>query len=213
MVGDSFIDPLLVSGSEDRSIRFWEKDSTKVLNCTSACLWLDVAVTDKFLASGHLDGSVRLWSGKKKALIYRFENLHDDSVTSLCINSLWKGFGVSSTITTVGKDHSIRLVDYRDFEVLDEAWPDEYINIKHSSESISWGAFSQHIVVASGNDKLLIYNLEKEQNDPKKSITKAKKFGTYNRSYSMSAKDDLKFINNNPIKLKLSKVIDVAANK
>jgi hypothetical protein len=37
----------------------------------------------------------------------------------------------------VGKDHSLKLSDYIEKEVLDEIWPDDYINIKHSSESVS----------------------------------------------------------------------------
>jgi len=153
-------------------------------------------MTDKFIASGHIDGSIRLWSGKQRSLIYRFAKLHDDSVTSLCINAL------TSTITSVGKDHSVRLIDYRDFSILDEVWPDEYINIKHSSESISCGSYSQHIVIASADENLLIYNLEKESRE------KGPKRLAVGRSQSMFQKDNFQFFNSAPLKLKLAKVID-----
>ena len=54
---------------------------------------------DGIIATGHLDGSVRIWSGRQKSLIYRFINVHDDAVTSLCLNP------ITMTVTTVGKDH------------------------------------------------------------------------------------------------------------
>jgi WD40 repeat protein len=86
---------------------------------------------DGIVASGHSDGSIRVWSGRRMTLIYRFANLHEDAITSLCLNP------ITNTITSVAKDHSLKLCDYKDYEVLDEDFPDEYVNIKHSSESIS----------------------------------------------------------------------------
>jgi hypothetical protein len=38
---------------------------------------------DGIVASGHLDGSIRIWSGKKMSLVYRFAGLHEDAVNSL----------------------------------------------------------------------------------------------------------------------------------
>lgn len=161
LIGSSFIEPVLVTGSSDRTIKFWKPDNTISLNCTSACLCLDALMLDGIMASGHLDGSIKIWSARNMSLIYRFQSLHEDAVNSIWINP------VTYTITSVAKDHSVKLWDYKENVILDEIWPDEYVNIKHSSESISWGAYSQHIVIASANGKMLIYNLENQKEETK----------------------------------------------
>lgn len=198
MVGTSFINPVLVSGSTDRTIKFWKTDDTITLNCSSAWLCLDGLMMDGIVASGHSDGSIRVWSGRRMSLIYRFANLHNDAITSLSINP------ITNTITSVAKDHSLKLWDYKDYEVLDEDYPDEYVNINHSSKSISSGSYSQHIVLASGNGKLLIYNLVKVNKGVKTDSSKQSL-----RSQSLGSYIDFQQnIHDSGLKLKLIKVID-----
>lgn len=203
MIGSSFIEPMLVTGSSDRTIKFWKEGKPTSLNWTSECLWLDALTLDWILASGHSDGSVRVWSARQYSLIWRFGNLHTDGVTSLCINP------ITYTITSVSKDHSIKLVDYKQNYILDEKWPDDYTNIKHSSESISWGAYSQHIVVASRNNKILIFNLENSKNSKKICIEPVRKSrSTYSREEY--EKNDIIM---KGLKLKITKTINIVHNK
>jgi WD40 repeat protein len=203
MVGSSFINPVLVSGSSDRTLKFWRTGETVTLNCTSAWLWLDALMMDGIVASGHLDGSIRIWSGKKMSLVYRFASLHEDAVNSLWINP------ITYTIASVAKDHSLKLCDYRDFKILDEVFPDEYVNIKHSSESISCGSYSQHIVLASANGKILIYNLENKK-EPHNPLNLSPNL----RSHSLGSYADFhRSTPNGGLKLKLIKVTDVNNQK
>lgn len=91
---------------------------------------MDALILDGKIATGHLDGSVRLWSGRQKTLVYKFSNLHAEAVSSLCFNAM------TFSVISVGQDHSIKLIDYKDNEVLDEQWPDNYINLKNAPQSI-----------------------------------------------------------------------------
>jgi len=105
----------------------------------------------------------------------------------------------------VGKDHKVSLWDYKNQEVLDQDYPDDYINIKQSPETIWWGAYSQHIVVGSANGMILVYNLAN------KNKAKPKKFGQEMRSYSLRSKDDLNSVGS--WKLKLIKTIDTTQDR
>lgn len=206
LIGTSFLEPVLVTGSSDRTLKFWKANTTVSLNCASACLCMDALILDGIIATGHLDGSVRIWSGKQHSLVYRFANLHEDVVNSVWINP------ATYTVTSVAKDHSIKLWDYKEHEVLDHIWPDDYINIKHSSESISCGAYSQHIVIASSNGKILIYALEnkREESDKNKSKVKAA-----TRSRSMGSYKDFQnaIFEQNCLRFKEVKVIDTKSKK
>lgn len=152
------------------------------------------------IATGHSDKSVRVWSGKNYSLIYKFTNCHADEVNSLCINP------VTWAIISVGKDHSIKLLDYKEHEILDEIWPDDYVNIKHSSETVAWAAYSQHIVVASANEKILVYSLENKRIEEKRRST-AKKVGRSMSMCSFSEFSENKIIKT-WLKFKEMKVID-----
>ena len=145
MIGDKFSEPMLVTGSSDRTIKFWKSKKTTSLNWNSEWLWMDATVLDSLIATGHLDGNVRIWSSKQQSLLCKFNSLHTEAVTSLCINPN------TCTVISVSKDHSIKMIDYRSNQVIDEVWSDEYSNMMHWSESISWGNYFQQIVVASNS--------------------------------------------------------------
>ena len=164
---------------------------------------MDSTVLDGLVATGHSDGKVRIWSSKQFSLLWKFDNLHAEAVTSLCINP------ITCTVTSVSRDHSIKLIDYKSNKVLDELWPDEYWNIAHSSESISCGNYFQKIVVASGNWKILILSIENakvlkaSQKDP---IRRAKSISNFNELvHSRFMKKDLE--------LKQQKCIDINLKK
>ena len=58
-----------LTGSSDRTIREWDFNQLKLtrkFNCTSACHSLCVASDDSYILSGHMDGSVRVWTSNEK---------------------------------------------------------------------------------------------------------------------------------------------------
>ena len=209
IAGGSIKDHILATASSDRTLRFWiNEKETVTLNWSSSCICMDALVLEWIVVTGHSDGSVRIWSGRQYSLVYVFLNLHTDAVNSLWISP------ITSTIVSVGKDHSLKLSDYIEKEVLDEIWPDDYINIKHSSESVSWGSYSQNFVIASANDKILMYTLENKKVDKK--LDKKEESLAYipnGRSHSMGSFTNFysNFNSKKSLKFKQVKVIDTTS--
>lgn len=101
------------------------------------------------------------------------------------------------------------MTDYKQNFILDEKWPDDYINIKHSSESISCGAYSQHIIVASKNGKILIFNLENSKNSKKIYIEPIRKFRSAGNREEFEKTDIIM----KGLKLKLTKTMKMTDDK
>lgn len=50
---------------------------------TSGVNTIDISISDSVAASGHRDGSIRLWGIRDYKLIKEIKDIHDDSITSL----------------------------------------------------------------------------------------------------------------------------------
>ena len=97
-----------LTGSSDRTIREWDFNQLKLtrkFNCTSACHSLCVASDDSYILSGHMDGSVRVWTSNEKP--DQIIDLHDDNVIRL---EILKG---ENQFLTLSKDFSMKLFDLR----------------------------------------------------------------------------------------------------
>ena len=97
-----------LTGSSDRTIREWDFNQLKLtrkFNCTSACHSLCVASDDSYILSGHMDGTVRVWTSNEKP--DQIIDLHDDNVIRL---EILKG---ENQFLTLSKDFSMKLFDLR----------------------------------------------------------------------------------------------------
>lgn len=73
-----------ITGSSDRTLKEWDFNTSKLsrnFSCQSGCHSLSISSDDSFIISGHLDGSVKLWSSNEKP--EEVMDLHDDKVLHL----------------------------------------------------------------------------------------------------------------------------------
>ncbi len=50
---------------------------------TSGVNTIDISLSDSVIASGHRDGSIRLWGIRDSKMIKEVKDIHDDSITSM----------------------------------------------------------------------------------------------------------------------------------
>nr|CCA25845.1 conserved hypothetical protein [Albugo laibachii Nc14] len=103
----------VITGSSDRSLRIWDivkGSNVHTLGCTSSCN--DLEMTGGMIVSAHQDGSVRFWDRRTKLCVKQLESLHTEAVTSVSITPS------GTHLVTNSKDHTLKLVDPRTFEIV-----------------------------------------------------------------------------------------------
>eukprot|EP00347_Sterkiella_histriomuscorum_P010061 403338836 len=145
---------LALTASSDRTIKIWNYitgQNQGTMACASETTSVDISITDSIAVSGHKDGNVRLWSIRDHSLMKEIKNVHDDSIT--CVQYMPDG----NSIITNSKDHSIRIIDTRMFQVVKTIENENYIN---SNETNTFGLSpsGHYLAVGSRGGKLLIFN-------------------------------------------------------
>lgn len=111
----------VLTGSADRSLRLWDVPTGRrllALSCHSSCN--DLAATGEQFASAHQDGVVRFWDARAKSLAYELKGAHEDQVTSVSFAQTGSAFSASPLLLTNSRDHSLRVIDVRTYEVVRE---------------------------------------------------------------------------------------------
>ena len=141
-----------LTGSSDRTIREWDFNQLKLtrkFNCTSACHSLCVASDDSYILSGHMDGSVRVWTSNEKP--DQIIDLHDDNVIRL---EILKG---ENQFLTLSKDFSMKLFDLRKnqaiYTVNDSKIP------QYCESQISVSTDKKYFAVGSTKGNIYVINL------------------------------------------------------
>ena len=81
--------PLAITAGSDRVIKVWDVNnavSKGKMGCSSGVYSLDIAMTDSVAATGHRDGSVRLWSIRDSKMMQEIRNVHDSLISSCQYN-------------------------------------------------------------------------------------------------------------------------------
>jgi len=141
-----------LTGSSDRTIREWDFNQLKLtrkFNCTSACHSLCVASDDSYILSGHMDGSVRVWTTNEKP--DQIIDLHDDNVIRL---EILKG---ENQFLTLSKDFSMKLFDLRKnqtiYTINDSKIP------QYCESQISVSTDKKYFAVGSNKGNIYVINL------------------------------------------------------
>ena len=147
------------SGSSDRTIKLWDYDKLKcemTQMCFSTCYDVDLTVEDSMLVSGHLDGSLKIWSATTGEKVKEINDILKSSNSSIVSVE----FSKDGTLILVNSSDSIlRVVDIRTFEILNELKSEHYSN----TSSYNRACFSpdNNYCVVGSNSKVVIFSREK----------------------------------------------------
>jgi len=127
----SHTDNSLITGSADRKIKLWDIEKgicTKSFSGFSSCLSLDSLPYGSLMVSGHNDGSIKFWTPRQKEFIQQMQP-HESPVTSVNFTSDGR------YCLTTSLDHTVKLIDVKQFEELGVFEHDKYINGSRTSLS------------------------------------------------------------------------------
>jgi autophagy-related protein 16 len=79
------------------------------MSSTSSVHSIDLSISDSAVASGHRDGTLRIWSIRDNKIIREVKNLHDEVITG--ITYLPDG----GQVITNSRDNTLKLVDLRTY--------------------------------------------------------------------------------------------------
>lgn len=142
-----------VTGSSDRTIKEWDFQKQKLsrnLHCTSACHCACISLDDSMIISGHLDGSIRVWSSNDKP--EKVVDLHDDQILHM---ELLKN---DNQFLTISKDYSIKLFDLRKMEAVYTV-SDKTLD-QYCGSTISVSSDKKYFAVGSHKGNIYICNLK-----------------------------------------------------
>lgn len=141
-----------ITGSSDRTIKEWDFQKEKLvrnLHCVSACHSCLVTLDDSLLISGHLDGTVKIWSSNEKP--EKVIELHDDQILHLTL------LPNENQFLSVSKDYTIKLFDIRKMETVYTV-TDKTVK-QYCGSSISVSSDKKYFTVGSHNGYIYVLNL------------------------------------------------------
>lgn len=102
--------------------------------------------------SGHKDGTVKFWTPTTKKCIKQVE-VHDDAITSVNFTSDGR------YLMTTSQDHTIKLIDVKQFEEVCMFESEHYLN-GHSSSRSSISPSGDYAVIGSKNGNVIVLKLK-----------------------------------------------------
>lgn len=108
------------------------------------------------VASGHKDGSLKLWSIKDSSLLYEIKKVHDDLISSVAYMP-----NDGNLLVTSSKDDTVKIVDIRMHKVLHTFENEYYYNTSDTSR-IGISPAGRYLALGSKNGGLIIIDTEKQ---------------------------------------------------
>lgn len=97
-------------------IKVWDINtavSKGKMGSSSGAYCMDVAMSDSVVASGHRDGTVRLWSIRDSKMMHEIRSVHDSLVSSCQYVP-----GDGNKLITTSRDQTVKMIDLRMFKVV-----------------------------------------------------------------------------------------------
>lgn len=146
-----------ISSSDDRSVKIWDLDKAFCLssiNTGSSCQTLDYFSYEPTVATGHKDGSLRLYSIKDGKLIDQKKNLFDAGLSCVKLSSNNYYVLCSSVDGT-----ALKLYDLRMRKLLFSLTDDDYFN-SSETQKVSFGPDDKYVFAGTTAGNVIIWSIE-----------------------------------------------------
>ena len=117
-----------VSSSADRTAKVWDMikgTSVKTISCGSAAKTLESFLAEPLFATGHSDGSIRMYSLREDSVkpVYQINSAFSGPITSLRISN-----SGNYIICTSQEGTSVKMLDMRTMKIIKSYTDQEYSN-------------------------------------------------------------------------------------
>jgi Prp8 binding protein len=148
---------LLISGSDDGSIRFWDprsKNAADHIETDYPITAIAISEAGNEIYSGGIDNDIKVWDVRKKAVVYELLG-HQDTVTGLRISP------DSQSLLSYAMDSTARTWDIRPFAPTERGirtFDGAQIGIEKNLIRASWDPAGKQVAVGSGDGSVVIWS-------------------------------------------------------
>jgi WD40 repeat protein len=150
---------IAITASYDRTMKMWNLSGgacTRTIPCHSSCNSLSVSSHSGLIATGHLDGHVRIWALRSGELMKDLDELHTQQVTSVEFSK--DGY----TLLTNSRDNAVKLIDIRTFRTLttlEGSAKEAYRNSANWNRA-SWSPDAMYAMAGAASGSVFIWKTE-----------------------------------------------------
>jgi WD40 repeat protein len=158
----------VLTGGSDRAIKEWDIENLKLTknvsflltqySCISTCSALGVAYDDANFISGHLDGTLKIWTvGNDKP--DNVIDAHDDRINYIeIVKNENQVLTSSKYFNSKNRDYSVKLWDLRKMASIYTVGDDKFANYCESSLSIS--SDKKYFSIGSSKGEIYTFNVQ-----------------------------------------------------
>ena len=146
-----------ISSSDDRSVKIWDLEKAfcqSSINTGSSCQTLDYFSYEPTVATGHKDGSLRLYSIKEGKLIDQKKNLFDAGLSCVKLSSN-NYYVLCSSVDGA----ALKLYDLRMRKLLFSLTDDDYFNTSET-QKVSFGPDDKYAFAGTAGGNVIIWSIE-----------------------------------------------------
>ena len=153
----------LASASDDCTIKLWSlnagsSDSIQQFTCAKQANCIDFADGDQYMATGHKDGKIRIWSLQSRKIESEIKAAStNQSITSLVCSSMGR------YIYACSKENQILKLDSRKLDGPVSILEDDNFSCAGQRTRLTLSTHKNYAVVPSSNKSVVIFDLRLEQ--------------------------------------------------